>query len=151
MRVSGIWIVIGLMLPGIFFACNDRGGRNLSSDLVTNPNSAEGRNDSGLPVLHFDKDVHDFGKLIQGEKAICKFRFTNSGTADLLITQVNTSCGCTSPKFPRTPVKPGKSDEITVTFDSEGKKGMQQKSITIVSNCQPSQTTVWIKAMVVTN
>jgi len=68
-----------------------------------------------------------------------------------LISQVNTTCGCTTPKFSKTPIKPGEKKEIIVTFDSEGKKGMQQKSITVVTNCQPPQTVIWIKAMVIAN
>jgi len=151
MSVRKTLFVIGLLLTAFLISCNsDRKGK-LPADLVTNPNSAEGRNKSGLPVIQFDKDVHDFGKLVAGEKATFGFRFTNAGSADLLISQVNTTCGCTTPKFSKTPIKPGEKKEIIVTFDSEGKKGMQQKSITVVTNCQPPQTVIWIKAMVIAN
>jgi hypothetical protein len=151
MSVRKTLFVAGLLLTAFLISCNSDSGGKLPADLVTNPNSAEGRNNGGLPVIQFDKDVHDFGKLIAGEKASFGFRFTNAGSADLLISQVNTTCGCTIPKFPKTPVKPGEKKEITVTFDSEGKKGMQQKSITVVTNCQPPQTVIWIKAMVIAN
>jgi len=76
MSVRKTLFVIGLLLTAFLISCNsDRKGK-LPADLVTNPNSAEGRNKSGLPVIQFDKDVHDFGKLVAGEKATFGFRFT---------------------------------------------------------------------------
>jgi hypothetical protein len=140
--------VFTLLILGLFISCSQRQG-NLPADLVKNPNSADGRINEGLPSIHFDSDVHDFGKLIDGEKVTYGFKFTNTGTVDLLISQVNTSCGCTVTKYPKTPVKPGEKNEITVTFDSAGKKGIQQKSITVATNCQPSQAVLLIKAMVI--
>lgn len=133
------------------FSCTQQDRGNLPADLVTNPNSADGNSNKGLPVIHFDKDFHDFGKMIEGEKATFSFKFSNGGDADLIISQVNTTCGCTVPRYPKTPVKPGEEGAISVTFDTEGKKGMQQKSISVVSNCQPPQTVLWVKAMVIAN
>jgi len=148
---KGIYFA-GLVIVAIgISSCKDSDRGNLPADLVTNPNSADGITNQKMPVIHFDKDVHDFGKMIAGEKATYGFKFSNGGSADLLISQVNSSCGCTVPKFPKIPIKPGEEKEIVVTFDSEGTKGIQQKSITVVTNCQPPQTVLWIKAMVLTN
>ena len=93
--------------------------------------------------------IHDFGKVIQGEKVSFGFKFKNTGNADLVIAQVNSSCGCTVPKFPKTPVKPGDESVITVMFDSQDRKGVQNKTITVASNCQPSNSVIRIKAMVI--
>jgi hypothetical protein len=145
-KFSMVWYVFAL---GLLMSCTNNGNQNLPGDVVSNPNTASGTNSDKLPVITFDKDIHDFGKVIQGEKVSFGFRFKNTGNAVLVISQVNTSCGCTSPKFPKTPVKPGEEGVITVMFDSEGRKGIQNKTITVVSNCQPSNSVIRIKAMVI--
>ena len=131
-------------------SCGNDNDKNFSTDLVKNPKTASGKEDmSDLPVISFDKEVHDFGKITQGEKVTFNFRFKNTGKSDLLITSVNTSCGCTVSDFPREPIKPGKGGAIRVTFDSEGRRGVQNKTITVVSNCQPDTKVLRIKAMVI--
>jgi hypothetical protein len=62
---------------------------------------------------------------------------------------VNTTCGCTVPSFPKTSIKPGEENVISVMFDSANKKGVQNKTITVVTNCQPSSAVIRIKAMVI--
>lgn len=87
------------------------------------------------PVITFDKKVHDFGDLIQGDKVEETFRFTNTGTEPLIITNVQVTCGCTTPKgWPRDPIPPGGKAELTVGFNSAGKMGRQNKVVTVVSN-----------------
>lgn len=143
--------LVGAYLLGliVLISCSGNGGNKLPADIVSNPNSASGKSEEGLPIISFEKDIHDFGKVIQGEKVSFGFKFKNTGKADLIIAQVNTSCGCTVPKFPKTPIKPGEENVITVMFDSQDRKGVQNKAITVVSNCQPSNTVIRIKAMVI--
>ncbi|MCO5266262.1 MAG: DUF1573 domain-containing protein [Lentimicrobium sp.] len=62
---------------------------------------------------------------------------------------MSSSCGCTVPDFPKTPIKPGESHKIDVKFDSEGRRGYQNKTITIVSNTQPNTQVIRIKAEVI--
>ncbi|MBK9356381.1 MAG: DUF1573 domain-containing protein [Bacteroidales bacterium] len=136
----------------VLFSCkqNPTDKELLPSDIVKNPNSADGLVDAGdMPVMKFDTDFHDFGRVIQGEKVSFGFRFTNSGKSDLIISGVSTSCGCTVPDFPKAPVKPGESHKIDVKFDSEGRRGFQNKTITISSNAQPATQVVRIKAEVI--
>ncbi|HRZ21419.1 MAG TPA: DUF1573 domain-containing protein, partial [Bacteroidales bacterium] len=68
--------------------------------------------------------------------------------SDLRIASVSTSCGCTVSKYSREPVKSGEQGTIQVTFDSEGRKGFQNKSITVLSNAQPNRHELHIKARV---
>ncbi len=141
-------ILIAWLFLVAFTACNNNSG-NLSTDVVKNPNTASGEVADNLPVIEFEKEIHDFGKVIQGERVSYGFKFKNTGKSDLVITQVKTSCGCTVPKFKKEPIKPGEERIITVTFNSSGRKGIQNKTITVLSNCQPSTTVVRIKAMVI--
>jgi len=145
---TGKHILIAWLFLVAFTACNNNSG-NLSTDVVKNPNTASGEVADNLPVIEFEKEIHDFGKVIQGERVSYGFKFKNTGKSDLVITQVKTSCGCTVPKFKKEPIKPGEERIITVTFNSSGRKGIQNKTITVLSNCQPSTTVVRIKAMVI--
>jgi hypothetical protein len=86
------------------------------------------------PVITFEKKTHDFGDIIQGDKVEETFQFTNTGTEPLIITNVQVTCGCTAPRWPRDPVMPGAKAEVTIAFNSAGKMGKQNKVITVVSN-----------------
>ncbi len=87
------------------------------------------------PILTWEKSTHDFGDMQQGDKVETTFRFTNTGTEPLLITNVTVTCGCTVPKgWPRDPIVAGGKGEIVVAFNSLGKIGKQNKVVTIVSN-----------------
>ncbi|SRR5690606_12290665 len=86
-------------------------------------------------VITWEKQTHDFGDIIQGDKVEHTFHFTNTGNEPLIITNVQTSCGCTTPKgWPRDPIPPGGSGELTVSFSSAGKMGMQNKPVILVTN-----------------
>ncbi|HMG92127.1 MAG TPA: DUF1573 domain-containing protein [Chryseolinea sp.] len=87
------------------------------------------------PVITFEKKVHDFGDMSQGDKVEETFKFTNTGNEPLIITNVQVTCGCTTPKgWPRDPIAPGGKGELTVAFNSAGKMGRQNKVVTVVSN-----------------
>lgn len=123
---------------------------DLPGDIVNNPNSAQGTFDKdALPVISFEKDFHDFGRLISGEQVTYAFKFKNTGKSLLLISDVSTSCGCTISSFPKQPVKPGESATIDVSFDSAGRHGLQTKSVTVFANTQPPTTTLRIQSLVV--
>lgn len=87
------------------------------------------------PVIAWEKATYDFGDITQGDKVEHVFKFTNTGTEPVVITNVQVTCGCTLPKsWPRDPIQPGGKGEITVAFNSNGKIGKQNKVVTIVSN-----------------
>jgi Protein of unknown function (DUF1573) len=140
-----------LVLTLIFlFSCGSGDQGLLSSDVVNNPNSAKGKSDlSSLPSIKFEEEVHDFGKIIEGETVSYSFKFTNTGKSDLIIADVSTSCGCTVPSFPKTPIRPGEKEMTKISFNSAGKRGFQTKNIVVVANTQPNSTIVRIKAQVV--
>lgn len=105
--------------------------------------------ENGVAVLAFEKMEHNFGTVIEGEKVIYAFRFTNNGNADLLLTSVGTSCGCTASDYPRDPVKAGETGKIQITFNSAHRLGMQHKRITIRANTNPEFTVLHVYAQVI--
>lgn len=86
------------------------------------------------PVLTIEKNTHDFGDIYQGDVVEHTFKFTNTGNQPLLITNIQTSCGCTTPTWPRDPIMPGGKGELKVGFNSAGKMNKQTKTLPIISN-----------------
>jgi len=151
MYISRIIYFLFVISP-FFFSCNNASHEdgNLPAGVVNNPKSASGTTSyDELPRISFENEVHDFGRVIEGEKITYAFKFSNSGNGDLLITNVKTSCGCTISEYPREPMKSGRKDYIKVTFDSSNRKGFQNKTITVISNTMPGTTTLTIKAQVI--
>lgn len=97
--------------------------------------------------MEFESESHDFGEVKFEVPATYKFEFTNEGSAPLIISGAEGSCGCTVPEYPKEPIMPGKKAAITVTYDAKS-KGPFQKSVTINSNDPDSPTTLRIKGNV---
>lgn len=101
------------------------------------------------PIITWENTNYDFGDLKQGDRVENTFRFTNTGTAPLIITNVEVTCGCTTPKgWPKDPILPGAKGELTVAFNSIGKYGRQNKVIKIISNSVGKQNQVMFTANV---
>lgn len=96
------------------------------------------------PQITFAENSHDFGDIEQGEKVNYVFKFENSGTEPLILSNVLTTCGCTATSWPRDPLAPGDEGEIAVSFNSAGKMGKQNKVVTVVSNAVNAQERVKI-------
>ncbi|WP_159799995.1 DUF1573 domain-containing protein [Flavobacterium sp. MK4S-17] len=101
-----------------------------------------------LPVMKFENLEYDFGTVNEGDKVEHVYTFTNEGSADLIINEVKPSCGCTVPDYTKTPVKPGDSGEIKVTFNTNGKSGNQNKTVTVTSNTEKGTETLKFTANV---
>jgi len=121
----------------------------MDTDAVSNSASANGEEKGDLPEIKFAEEVFDFGKITQGEKVSHAFTFKNVGKKNLIISGASGSCGCTVPEWPEEPIKPGGEGTINVVFSSEGKSGMQEKTVTIVTNCEPATRVIRIKTEIV--
>lgn len=86
------------------------------------------------PAIAFEEYSFDFGDIHQGDQVEHVFKFENSGNQPLIITNVQTTCGCTATDWPREPILPGGTESLKVKFNSAGKFGRQNKVITVVSN-----------------
>lgn len=100
-------------------------------------------------IIRFEQNVHDFGNIkeIDGEVSY-NFIFVNAGNAPILIKNVESSCGCTSPEWSKQPVLPGKTGFIKATFDPKDRPSHFDKTITVYSNAQPSLVELKIRGNV---
>lgn len=113
--------------------------------------NSEISSENGTAVISFSKLEHDFGKVTEGEKVACVFKFTNTGDGDLLINSATTSCGCAVPKFDKKPIKPGNSGTLEVVFDSSNYEGKQTKTVTVRSNASSKVMVLRVIAQVENN
>lgn len=81
--------------------------------------------------------VHNFGQIPEGQVVEYSYRFRNTGTNPLVISNAVASCGCTVPEKPEKPIAPGEIGYLKVKFDSKDRPGQVQKTITVTSNAEP--------------
>ena len=115
-----------------------------------NPSSSSMMSTSESPAMSFDKTLHDFGTIQEGETVETIFTFTNTGKSDLIIVDARGSCGCTVPEYPKDKeIKPGESGVIKARFDSAGQTGKQVKSITLTTNTENSKKIIRMSGFVI--
>ena len=148
-------VLIVAVIGGLYACGGDKPAAekgNLDTSVVDNPATAENKEgvDADVEVAEFtfEKEVHDFGTIVQGEKVAYSFKFKNTGKADLIITSAKGSCGCTVPEYPVEPIAPGAEGVIDVVFNSDGKSGQQNKKVTIVANTVPNTKVLAINGTV---
>ena len=90
-------------------------------------------------VIRFDKKVHDFGDVLMAEGPVsCIFTFTNISQQPIVIHNVISSCGCTTPEWTREPVRPGATGTIQATFSNDQGPYPFDKTLTVYVGVGPS-------------
>ena len=84
-------------------------------------------------AISFETENIDYGEIAKNSDGSRVFTFTNTGGEPLIIQKVQSSCGCTIPKRPETPIEPGETGEIEVKYDTN-REGPFRKTITVTSN-----------------
>lgn len=92
-------------------------------------------------AIDFESLTHDFGAISDDKEVETKFKFKNSGTAEMTISSLQGSCGCTVPALDKKTYAPGESGEIAVRYNPHNRRGKQQTSVTVTSNV-PDKSTV---------
>lgn len=102
------------------------------------------------PAVRVDDTEFKFGTIKEGEKVEHTYVLTNQGKSDLHIRKVNASCGCTAVQPEKNVINPGESVNIKTVFNSAGKLGNQNKTVTIITNDpKNSKMILWVKGEVV--
>lgn len=98
-------------------------------------------------VLSMKETAFEFGTIPQGKPVFHFFEVTNKGKDPMVISNVQTSCGCTTPEWSKDPIAPGATAKIRVGYNAAG-EGHFEKFITIMYNQNLSKQvkisgTVW--------
>lgn len=101
------------------------------------------------PVFSVADTAYDFGTIHEGDVVQIDFKFKNTGTKPLIISEASSTCGCTIPDYQKKPVAPGEESVLKVVFNSAGKMGRQLKPIWVSANTMPSHFTLSISGNVI--
>ncbi|GEM_PF-101039 len=96
----------------------------------------------------FAETEHDFGTIAEGSVAEFAFVFRNVGNEPLVISNVQTSCGCTVPAWSQEPVKKHEQGVVKIHYNTRI-LGSFKKTIVVHSNAANSPVTLTIKGTVV--
>jgi hypothetical protein len=136
-------IILGIGIIAALASCgSDETKSDISTQLVNNSLSKleNYEKKTGGPAFQFVEETYNFGEIVQGQSVEYSYQFVNSGDEPLVIVSVKGSCGCTVPVSPEAPIAPGEKSMIKVTFNSAGKRGHQDKRVTIKSNAKGEQS-----------
>ena len=136
-------------LSFFFMACDSKdASAKIKSSNLESAKERDAIISLGAPIIEFDQTEYDFGTILEGEKITGTFKITNAGKVDLLITDVKPSCGCTTPDWTKEPIAPGATGDIKFEFNSAGRVGIQNKTITVKSNAEKATEIIRIKGTV---
>lgn len=139
-------IFVGIVL---LISCSDAASKIKNyetEDLDINDSDILSQNE--LPIFSFEEEEWNFGAISDGDVVDHDFIFTNTGKAPLIISSAQGSCGCTVPKYSNEPIAPGSTGVISVQFNSKGKGGSQEKTVTLSANTVPNTKILKIRAQV---
>ncbi len=82
--------------------------------------------------IEFVQDVKDFGKIQESDGVVSyRFEFINSTAKPLVVKQVQSSCGCTSPDWTKEPIQPGGNGYVDIKFDPHNRPGPFDKTLKV--------------------
>jgi len=152
-KTVGLLAIASLVMT---VSCKEKTALNAQTENVANTETSQTaeiannqtQNPENVAIMTFDEKEFDFGEIKEGDKVEHVFSFKNTGKSDLIIEDAKGSCGCTVPDYKKEPIKPGETSTMKVSFDSTGKPGQQQKSVTIKANTATGAELLTIKANV---
>ena len=125
----------------LLVACSDRKKDRIADD-ISQKNEEALKDTTTVEAID---TVYNFGTIADGDKVEYNYRFKNTGKKPLIIKNATASCGCTVPEKPEKPILPGEIGYLKVVFDSKGKAGHVEKSITVSSNANPEFPTLLLR------
>lgn len=142
-------IILGLsaLCMLAFTSCKDDAASKVNSENVAVAAERDA-NAGNFPVLKLDKEVHDFGTIVNGTPVETIFKYTNTGNSMLVVSNIKSTCGCTVPSNYTKEVAPGETGQFTVKFNGKG-SGKVSKSLTMTTNTEKGTQIVKITAMVI--
>jgi len=111
-------------------------------------NAKQQKDNKKAPEITFESNFYDYGTIQQGSDGTHDFIFKNTGKSPLILTNVKSSCGCTVPTWPKTPINKKKKGIIKVKYNTH-RIGNFQKTVTVFSNAKNSPIRLTIKGKVV--
>ncbi len=136
-----------LIVICLFFVGSTMTAQNSQTKGKSAEHAQEAGSKAKAGVLSFETEEIDYGTIPQNADGVRVFKFTNTGEEPIVITQVKTSCGCTSPTYSKEPVLAGETGEIQIKY-ATNRIGKFTKTVTIISNASEPNKVIKIKGEV---
>jgi len=144
-KITIIYIAI---LSLAIISCKDNAASKIKSTNLETAKERDAIISLGSAIIEFDKTEFDFGTINEGDVVDGNFKITNKGKVDLMILSAKASCGCTVPEWPKEAIKPEESADLKFVFNSRGKVGSNNKSITLKTNTAKGTEVIRVKGNV---
>jgi hypothetical protein len=143
----------GFLFENLAFSINDKQDPaykiTISAEIVEDFTKLTPKQLEKAPKIKFESTLFNFGSIKEGQKAEYDFVFKNEGKSNLVLRKVTPSCGCTTTNPKDMTIKAGATSKIHVVFDSNGKSGNQNKTITLITNDPKNSSMIlWVKGIV---
>lgn len=102
---------------------------------------------TSLSTIVWKAETVDVGEVPQNKSKVIVFEFKNTGKSDVIITNVQGSCGCTATDYTKDPIKVGKSGTVTATFNAAN-AGAFTKTVSVTTNADASAKVLTLKGTV---
>lgn len=145
-KITIIYIAI---LSLAIVSCKENAASKIKSTNIEAAKERDAIINLGPAIIQFDKTEFDFDTINEGDVIDGTFKITNVGKVDLLISNAKASCGCTVPVWPKEAIKPGESADLKFSFNSRGKPGENNKSITLKTNTEKGTEVLRVKGTVI--
>jgi hypothetical protein len=138
------YLIVALLFLG---GLGNLSAQTTSAESAIKKNEPSAKKSKKGPSIIWDKIEHDFGTIAQGKPVTAVFKIKNKSKTPLVFTSVNASCGCTTPNYTKEPILPGKSGEITATYNAMN-PGDFNKQVTVITNLSDEQVVLRLKGKV---
>lgn len=102
------------------------------------------------PIARWVSTSHNFGAFSEEDgPQTTTFELINDGDSPMVILSGRATCGCTTPIYPKSPIAPGDTAIIRVTYDPDSRPGRFSKAVYIETNTEPSRSRLDIKGVVI--
>ena len=143
-------VILSIIFLALISCHVESDDKAITTELISSPLTANQSAEKVLtPKIQMAEESFDFGEIQQGESITHDFVLKNIGDANLVITTAKGSCGCTVPEWPKEPISKEEEVIIKVTFNSAGRSGKQNKTVTLVTNAIPNTKVITLTGNVI--
>ena len=102
----------------------------------------------GVPT--WERTSHDFGKVRDSVKTLTtRIKVVNTGDSALVISRVQSNCGCTVADYTREVLQPGDTGRVTIHYSTRKIPGAFEKKVYVFTNGKPRKSTLTVKGLVI--
>lgn len=85
---------------------------------MQNEGFTQNTRDLRKPNIEFENTYYDYGIIFEGSEEIAIFKLKNKGNSPLVISNIETSCGCIMANWPKDPILPNQKGEIEIEYNT---------------------------------